>query len=92
MVPIKNWRFRPQIWTPNACTKIGPLACNDWTLQDKRTEGIDRPSIPSSETWVEPEHDENEKVDHDNDHEKVHPDPNEVAKCPGSSMSRKATK
>ena len=44
------------------------MSAKYWTQQDKRTEGVDRPSIPTSKTWVEPEHDdddenENEKVD-----------------------------
>ena len=62
------------------------MSARHWTLQDKRTEGIDRPSIPSTEAWVEPEHDD------DDENEKVHPHDNGVAKCLGSSIPRKATK
>ena len=60
------------------------MSARYWTQQDKRTEGIDRPSIPTSETWVEPEHDGGDDNDHDHDNDKVHPDHNGVAKCPGS--------
>ena len=56
------------------------MSAGYWTKQDKRTEEVDRPSIPSSEAWVELEHDDDEN---DNDNDKVHPG-NGAAKCPGS--------
>ena len=58
------------------------MSAGYWTQKDKRTEEVDRPSIPASETWVEPEHDD--ENDNDNENEKVHPDNNGVTKCPGS--------
>ena len=42
------------------------LSAGYWSEQDKKALGALSPTITPSESWVDPEHEEKEKDDHDN--------------------------